>query len=118
MLRPAIEEWAAGHTKFEAARVLTAAGIAASPCQTAGEVVVDPHLLQRNMILELDRPDGEEPPVLIPGNPVKLSKVADGPEGRVPWLGEHTRDVLRAELDLDDDELDRLAAEGAIEGTP
>ena len=84
----------------------------------AAEVVVDPHLRQRNMIVEIDRPDGEEPPVLIPGNPVKLSKVADGPEARVPWLGEHTRDVLRDELGLDDDELDRLGAEGAIEGTP
>jgi crotonobetainyl-CoA:carnitine CoA-transferase CaiB-like acyl-CoA transferase len=118
VLRPAIEEWAAQYTKFEAARILTSAGIAASPCQVAAEVVVDPHLQQRDMILELDRPDGLEPPVLIPGNPVKLSKVADGPETRVPWLGEHTRDVLRDELGLDDGELDRLTAEGAIEGTP
>ena len=118
VIRPAIEEWAAPYSKFEAARILTSAGIAASPCQVAAEVVVDPHLLQRNMILELDRPDGEEPPVLIPGNPVKLSKVADGPERRVPWLGEHTREVLRDELGLDEDELDRLTAEGAIEGTP
>ena len=118
VLRPAIEEWAAQYTKLEAARVLTGAGIAASPCQVAAEVVVDPHLVQRNMILELDRPDGKEPPVLIPGNPVKLSKVADGPETRVPWLGEHTRDVLRDGCGIDDAELDRLAAGGAIEGTP
>ena len=34
----------------------------------------------------------------MPGNPVKMSKVAEGPETRVPWLGEHTDEVLRAEL--------------------
>ena len=97
---------------------LSDAGIAASPCQIAAEVLVDPHLLQRNMLVEMERTDGVEPPVLIPGNPVKLSSVAEGPETRMPWLGEHTRDVLRDELGLDDDELDRLGAEGAIEGTP
>ena len=30
----------------------------------------------------------------MPGNPVKLSKVAEGPETRVPWVGEHTDEVL------------------------
>jgi formyl-CoA transferase len=115
VLRPAIEEWSARHTKFEAARILTAAGIAASPCLVAREVVVDPHLMDRNMIVEMERPDGLEPPVLIPGNPVKMSKVADGPEARVPWLGEHTRAILHAELGIDDAELDRLTADGVIE---
>ena len=40
--------------------------------------------------------------------------MAEGPETRVPWLGEHTDDVLAAELGLDDDELARLRAEGVI----
>ena len=58
--------------------------------------------------------DGAERPVLIPGNPVKLSKVAEGPETRVPWVGEHTRGVLAAELGLDDTELDALHEQGVI----
>jgi crotonobetainyl-CoA:carnitine CoA-transferase CaiB-like acyl-CoA transferase len=62
----------------------------------------------------MDRVDGVEEPVLLPGNPVKLSKVDEGPETRVPWLGEHTREVLRAELGLKDNELDQLVAEGVI----
>ena len=52
--------------------------------------------------------------MLIPGNPVKLSKVAEGPETRVPWVGEHTRDVLTAELGLTEIQLDALAANGVI----
>ena len=39
---------------------------------------------------------------------MKLSKVSEGPETRVPWVGEHTDDVLRAELDLDDATLETL----------
>ncbi len=51
--------------------------------------------------------------MLVPGNPVKLSKVAEGPETRVPWVGEHTDDVLRAELGLDDDGRSRKLRERA-----
>jgi crotonobetainyl-CoA:carnitine CoA-transferase CaiB-like acyl-CoA transferase len=40
--------------------------------------------------------------------------VAEGPETRVPWVGEHTAEVLRAELDLTDDELARLRTDGVI----
>jgi crotonobetainyl-CoA:carnitine CoA-transferase CaiB-like acyl-CoA transferase len=52
--------------------------------------------------------------VLIPGNPVKLSKMAEGPERRVPWLGEHTDDVLHGDLGLSEDELRELRADGVV----
>ena len=45
---------------------------------------------------------------------MKMSNVAEGPETRVPWLGEHTVDVLGAELGLGDDDLAKLRAEGVI----
>jgi crotonobetainyl-CoA:carnitine CoA-transferase CaiB-like acyl-CoA transferase len=60
------------------------------------------------------RTDGVDEPVLVPGNPVKLSKMADGPETRVPWVGEHTEEVLRKELGLSDRELAELRAAGVI----
>jgi formyl-CoA transferase len=113
-LRPAIEAWAAGRTKMAACAALSAAGLAAGPCFSDEEVVHDPHVAARNMLVEMPRVDGVEQPVLIPGNPVKLSKVAEGPERRVPWLGEDTDAVLAAELGLDGDELARLRAEGVI----
>ena len=114
MLRPAIEKWASHMTKLEAVQQLSAAGIAAAPVQTAQEVLADPHLDQRNMLVEMDRSDGVEAPVVIPGNPVKLSKMAEGPESRVPWLGEHTRSVLHDELGLDDSAIDQLVADGVV----
>ena len=66
------------------------------------------------MLVELPRTDGIEQPVLIPGNPVKLSGVAEGPETRVPWLGEHTTDVLAKELGLSAAEIDGLRAAGVV----
>jgi len=108
ILRPGIEAWAARRTKLEAVKVLTAAGVAAGPCHVSAEVIADPHLAHRDMLVELD--DG----VLVPGNPVKLSGVAEGPETRAPWLGEHTAEVLGSELGLSDNELAALVAQGVI----
>jgi crotonobetainyl-CoA:carnitine CoA-transferase CaiB-like acyl-CoA transferase len=101
VIRPAVEGWAADKTRLEACAALSAAGIAAGPCFTDDEVVADPHVAARDMLVEMPRTDGVDQPVLVPGNPVKLTAVAQGPETRVPWLGEHTDEVLEAELGLD-----------------
>ena len=66
------------------------------------------------MLVEVPRTDDVEQPVLVPGNPVKMSGVAEGPETRVPWLGEHTDEVLAAELGLDAAAVAALRAEGVI----
>ena len=66
------------------------------------------------MLVEMERTDGVERPVVIPGNPVKLSKVSEGPETRIPWVGEHTRAVLASELGLDDAAIDALVADGVV----
>ena len=66
------------------------------------------------MIIEMPRPDGVEQPVLNPGNPVKLSKMAEGPDRRVPWLGEHTDEVLATELGLDAADCARLREAGVV----
>jgi formyl-CoA transferase len=113
-IRPAIESWAAGKTKVEASDELARAGIAAGPSNTALDVINDPHVATRDMLVELARVDGVDAPVLIPGNPIKMSKSAQGPETEPPCVGEHTDALLRAELDLNDDELDKLRAAGVI----
>ena len=77
-------------------------------------MIADTHLASRNMLAAIERTDGIEQPVLVPGNPVKLSKVDEQPDGRVPWVGEHTADVLRHELRLSEDEIAALAEAGVI----
>jgi crotonobetainyl-CoA:carnitine CoA-transferase CaiB-like acyl-CoA transferase len=113
-IRPAVEAWSSARTRAEAADALAAAGIAAGPSQTAEEVIADPHAELHHMVVAMPRSDDGPDPVLVPGNPVKLSKVAEGPETRVPWLGEHTDEVLAAELGLSAECLAALRDAGTI----
>ncbi|HZQ84175.1 MAG TPA: CoA transferase [Acidimicrobiales bacterium] len=114
VLRPGIEAWAAQYDKREACEHLAAAGLAVGPCLESGDVMHEPHLEARNMLIALDRTDDVEQPVLLPGNPVKLSAVPEDEPQRPPWLGEHTADVLRDELGLDDAEIKALVADGVV----
>jgi len=114
VIRPAVEAWAVGKTKAQAAAELSAAGLTAGPSFSAPDVIADPHVAGRHMLVEMPRTDDVDEPILIPGNPVKMSKVAEGPETRVPWVGEHTDEVLTAELGLSADDLAGLRARGVI----
>jgi crotonobetainyl-CoA:carnitine CoA-transferase CaiB-like acyl-CoA transferase len=113
VIRPALEAWAADKTKLEAARALCEAGIVAGPSNTAEDLWNDPHVHARDMLLEVPRPDAERD-FLVVGNPVKLSECAEGPVRTFPGLGEHTDEVLRETLGLDDGRLAELRSRGAI----
>jgi formyl-CoA transferase len=114
VLRPAIEAWAAGLGKVEACHALASVGVAAGPCLDAADLVADPHVAARNMLVELPRTDGVPQPVLVPGNPIKLSAVTEGPETRVPWLGEHTDQLLVDELGLTAEDIKTLRSDGVL----
>jgi crotonobetainyl-CoA:carnitine CoA-transferase CaiB-like acyl-CoA transferase len=116
IIRPAVEAWASGLDKAEAARQLAAAGIAAAPCNSADDVVVDPHVRAHRMLVEIPRFDGVEQPVLAAGNPVKLSAVPDEPSGQVPRLGEDTAEVLGELLGMDETAIKELRSAGVIGG--
>jgi crotonobetainyl-CoA:carnitine CoA-transferase CaiB-like acyl-CoA transferase len=114
VIRPAIEAWLSTRTKLEASAELTRAGIVAGPSNTAVDVIADPHVANRHMLVEVPRTDGVAEPLLVPGNPVKMSRMTEGPETRMPWVGEHSSEVLSTELGLGDDELAALRAAGVI----
>jgi crotonobetainyl-CoA:carnitine CoA-transferase CaiB-like acyl-CoA transferase len=114
VIRPAVEAWAADKTKLDAARMFAESGIAAAPCSSAADVAQDPHVALHNMLVELERTDGVDQPVLVAGNPIKMSKVAEGPERFVPMMGEHTASVLGSVLGLDDAAIDELISAGVI----
>jgi CoA:oxalate CoA-transferase len=71
-------------------------GVPSGPINTVADVVVDPQVRARRMIVEVDDPVGR---LRVAGNPVKLSGFPDPPtRGPVPELDAH-RDALLAELD-------------------
>ena len=116
VVRPALERWARDKSPLEASRLLNESGIAAGPSQTAADLRRDPHVDAHDMLIEVprhDRPDGH-PPMLIHGNPIKLSGMAEGPVARFPTVGQHTGDILAEELGLSADELERLRGDGVI----
>lgn len=112
-IRSAIERWSAGMTKLEACRALCAVGVAAGPSNTAADLAADPHVASHDMLLEVARPDGGDD-LLVVGNPVKMSRVSEGPVRRWPCLGADTDDVLGGLLGIDADELARLRSGGVI----
>lgn len=113
-LRPAVAAWAEGMTRMEACERLSAAGIAAGPCFTDEEVVADPHLRRRGMVVSIERTDGVDQPVLLPGSPVRLRGMEASTTGTVPLLGEHTDQVLAEELGLTEDEVAALRHDGVV----
>jgi len=116
IIRPAVEAWAGGRTKMDAARTLAEAGIAAAPCNGPEDVVHDPHARAHHMVVEIPRYDGVEQPVLGAGNPVKLSRMADEPNGHVPRLGEHTTAVLGELLGMEPADVAALRDAGVVGG--
>jgi len=112
VVRPALESWARERSKLDAARALCELGIAAGPSNTAADLVADPHVALRDMLTEVPRPDGGRE-MLVVGNPVKLSRVSEGPVSRFPGLGEHT-EALLGELGIGSRELAALRAQGVI----
>jgi crotonobetainyl-CoA:carnitine CoA-transferase CaiB-like acyl-CoA transferase len=113
VIRPAVEAWAAGLGKLEAARRLCEQGVPAGPSNDGADLNADPHVRLRDMLIEVPRPDADSA-MLVVGNPVKLSRVAEGPVGCFPGLGEHTDEVLGGTLGLAAAELARLRADGVI----
>jgi formyl-CoA transferase len=116
VVRPAVEAWARAKTKLEASQLLAAQGIPAGPSNFAPDLCDDPHVAARDMLIEVPRADGAQP-MLVVGNPVKLSAAPEGPLAPMPGLGEHTEEVLRESLALDERELDALRKEGVISPT-
>lgn len=117
VVRPAVEAWARDLGKLEASRRLCEQGIPAGPSNTAPDIQADPHVAARDMLIEVPRADAGRP-MLVVGNPVKLSDVSEGPVRHSPGLGEHTDEVLRQVLALRDEELAELRASGAIGPPP
>jgi len=106
-----VANWTRERTKQEVMDVLGAAGVPCGACQDTGEVLEDPHLKARDMILDMEYPNyGAYKTV---GCPIKMS---DSPADitRPPMLGEHSGEVLGELCDVSADDLERLKTDGVV----
>ena len=111
VLIPIVEAWTGEHTKHEVMARLSAAGVPAGACQDTGEVLQDPHLRAREMIVDVDYPGRGTFQTV--GSPIKLG---DSPTEirRPPKLGEHTDVVLAQLCGVSADDLGQLRDKGVI----
>ena len=103
-----MEAWTSTRTKHEVMQILAAAGVPCGACLDTGEVLTDPHLKARDMIVEVDHP-GRGRHITV-GNPVKLS-ASPTTITPAPLLGQHRDEILR-ELGYTDTDIKELREKG------
>jgi formyl-CoA transferase len=110
-LNALIAEWTRTLSKQEVMRRLGDAGVPCGATQDTGEVLADPHLKAREMIVDLEY--GQRGAYKTVGCPIKLS---DSPADitRPPELGEHSAALLAELCDVDEAEAQRLKQQGVI----
>ncbi|GGF58177.1 formyl-CoA transferase [Azorhizobium oxalatiphilum] len=109
-VRPILERWFSNYTKAELEEM---AGdvIPMSAIKNIKEVVEDPHIAARNMIVNV--PVGAQM-VRMFGQPVKLSGAPEGDFAKAPDVGEHNLEVYARLAGLSREEIERLQASGVI----
>ncbi|MCY3919590.1 MAG: CoA transferase [Chloroflexi bacterium] len=106
-----IGEWTKQRTKWEVMQTLGEAGIPSSAVFDTVDLFHDEHLLSRGFVHELEHPDHGR--VRLLGWAPRLSK-SDVPLRRAPLLGEHSDEVLAADLALSAAEIAELRTAGAL----
>jgi formyl-CoA transferase len=105
-----VEAWTSARAKHEVMTILGEAGVPCGAVLDTGEVIDDPHLRAREMIVEVEHPVRGK--YITVGNPIKLS-ASPTTIGPSPLLGEHRREIL-TELGYTDADIAALAKDGAI----
>ena len=105
-----VEAWTSERSKHEVMKILAGAGVPCGACLDTGEVMTDPHLHARDMIVEVEHP--VRGPYITVGNPIKLS-ASPTKIGPSPLLGQHREEILK-ELGYGDADIAGLAKDGAI----
>jgi crotonobetainyl-CoA:carnitine CoA-transferase CaiB-like acyl-CoA transferase len=91
-------------------------GIPCAPVRTLSQVASDPQAQARAMFPVVTHPQAG--PVRVTGAPVKLSETPGAVGPASPAQGQHTREVLRELLEMDEESINALAAAHVIrEGT-
>ncbi len=106
-----IEAWTSTRSKHEVMRLMGDAGVPCGACQDTAEVLADPHLRAREMIVDVDYP--KRGTYQTVGCPIKLSDTSVEVT-RPPLLGEHSEALLGKLCEVDATDFKRLKASGVV----
>lgn len=87
--------------------------IGSGPINNLEQVFADPHVIAREMVIEMDHPATGSKPMKLIANPIKLSATPPTYRKPPPLLGEHTDEVLQ-EAGLSADEIAKLKEDGTV----
>ena len=88
---------------------LDAVGIPGGPVYGYDEILRDPHIAARNMVVDIDHP--KIGPMKTLGLPIKSTGELTAIRKPAPWLGQHSDEVLRS-IGYGADEIDALHRDG------
>ena len=106
-----IERWTGKHDKYEAMRLLAEAGVPASAVLDTSDLYRNPHLVERGFVHEVEH--AAVGPIKLLGWPARMSE-SKVPIKAAPLLGEHSREVVAADLGLSAEEVDGLVGRGVL----
>ncbi|MDH4060747.1 MAG: CoA transferase [Aquincola sp.] len=112
---PVARAWVAAHTVAECLAALEANDVPAARVQRIDEVLADPQIIERGMLVE------QQHPVLgtirLPNLPFRLSACDTTCRTPAPLLGQHNRGIA-ASLGFASDEIDAMEHDGVLYAEP
>lgn len=106
-----VSAWTRAHRRDELVETLLERGVPCAPVRSIAEVVADPEVQRRRMLIDSEFPARGKIRVL--GSPLKLSAAGDTAPTRPPALGEHTAEILMT-VGIDDAALAHLRDDGVV----
>lgn len=116
ILKPIIDEIFIEKTTDEWLDILNEAGVPVSPINSVDKLFTDPQVEARNMLVEVEQPGVGK--IKVAGNPIKLSDIPpeeEVPKEPAPSIGQHTEEILKNLLGLDDKRVKELIDKKVVE---
>ena len=114
VLKPIMDSAISKLTRAEVIHRMSEAGIPVGPVNTVADIMEDPQMDAREMVVKLTHP--EYGPLRVMGIPIKLSDTPGSVETAPPRFGEHNGQILEM-LGYDADEIAQMTNTGAVAGS-
>jgi crotonobetainyl-CoA:carnitine CoA-transferase CaiB-like acyl-CoA transferase len=107
--------WTSSLEKHEIARLCQREGVPAGPVLSGTELATDPHMNARHFPVEIEQPDLG--PMILEGPAWHADAMPPPIYSPAPMIGQHTVEVARGLLGLDDAAIEELFDAGVLEST-